>query len=277
MKRSFMEFTLMLVVAMMGTTSNAQTLPHYLRDRGTGIATSMFGIYVNKGELLVYPFVEYYRDKDMEYKPAELGFGLEQDFRGKYRATEELVFIGYGLSDRWALEFEASMISATLDKSPSDPSAMPGRIKESGLGDVEGQIRRRWMKESASSPELFSYFEAVLPHSKDKPLIGTPELELKLGSGITKGFSFGTMTFRAAVERAEGKVELREYAVEYLKRLFDRCRIYTGIEGTQDEVEWIGELQIRLNRRAVLKLNNAIGLTSKATDWAPEVGIVFSF
>ena len=26
-----------------------------------------------------------------------------------------------------------------------------------------------------------------------------------------------------------------------------------------------------------VKINNGLGLTSKATDWAPEVGIVFSF
>jgi hypothetical protein len=26
-----------------------------------------------------------------------------------------------------------------------------------------------------------------------------------------------------------------------------------------------------------LKVNNAFGVTSKATDWAPEIGIVFAF
>lgn len=85
------------------------------------------------------------------------------------------------------------------------------------------------------------------------------------------------MTFRAALERTDGTVEAGEYAVEYLKRLSDRYRIYTGVEGVQDEVEWISELQIRLGSRVTLKLNNAIGVTSKATDWAPEVGILFSF
>jgi hypothetical protein len=33
--------------------------PTYLEDRGTGIPTSMFGTYVRRGELLVYPFFEY--------------------------------------------------------------------------------------------------------------------------------------------------------------------------------------------------------------------------
>lgn len=26
-----------------------------------------------------------------------------------------------------------------------------------------------------------------------------------------------------------------------------------------------------------LKLNNAVGVTSKATDWAPEIGVMISF
>lgn len=268
--------TLAVLIVVIGSEAWSQDLAPYLRDRGPGIATSMFGTYVKKGELLVYPFFEYYKDKDFEYSPAELGYGLDQDFRGRFRASEALIFIGYGVSDRLAAEFEAAVISATLQTSPED-SATPNRIEESGLGDVEGQVRWRWMKESSTRPELFSYFEATLPHSKSKALIGTPELELKLGTGLIKGFSFGTMTLRGALERTDGTVEAGEYAIEYLKRLSDRYRIYTGVEGVQDEVEWITELQIRLSRRATLKLNNAIGVTSKATDWAPEVGILFSF
>ena len=34
------------------------------RDRGTGQPTSMFGTYVRRRELLVYPFFEYYLDND---------------------------------------------------------------------------------------------------------------------------------------------------------------------------------------------------------------------
>jgi hypothetical protein len=67
------------------------------------------------------------------------------------------------------------------------------------------------------------------------------------------------------------------YALEYLKRLSPAFRFYTGIEGNQDEVEWIVEGQYRLTRRAHLKLNTAFGLTSKAPDFAPEIGIMFNF
>ncbi len=49
-------------------------------------------------------------------------------------------------------------------------------------------------------PEYFSYFETVLPLTPDKPLTGTGDWEFKLGSGVVKGFNFGTLTFRIAAE-----------------------------------------------------------------------------
>lgn len=261
------------------TGAQERDLPVYLKDRGSGIPTSMFGTYIREGELLVYPFFEYYHDKDMEYSPAELGFGLDQDFRGKYRAAEGLIFFGYGIADWLAVEFEAAVISATLEKSPDDNSAMPDKLKESGLGDVEGQIRSRWLRENESRPEVFSYFEIVAPLQKDKVLIGTQDWEYKLGIGAVKGFSWGTMTVRVAGEydRSESKTELGEYALEYLKRLSPAWRVYLGVEGAQDEVELIPEVQWHFTDSIFLKLNSAVGITAKATDWAPEIGIMFSF
>ena len=96
----------------------------------------------------------------------------------------------------------------------------------------------------------------------------------------TRGFGWGTLTARVALEYDEASsspFDLGEYAIEYLKRLSPRFRIYLGVEGTQDELELITELQWHFSRRAFLRLNNAFGLTSKATDWAPEVGVVFTF
>ena len=252
-------------------------LPVYLKDRGTGIATSQFATYVRPRELVVYPFFEYYRDKDMEYKPSEFGFGVDQDYRGKYRASEGLIFLGYGLTDWLAVEVEAAVITATLETSPEDHSGIPARIHESGLGDVEGQIRARWARETERRPEVFSYFEVTPPLQKNKDLIGTREWELKLGTGLTKGFSWGTITVRGAVEylQDEGKVDLGEYAVEYLKRLSPLWGVYLGVEGEQDEISLIPQLQWYLNDSVFIKVNSGIGLTSKATDWAPEVGVVF--
>jgi hypothetical protein len=85
------------------------------------------------------------------------------------------------------------------------------------------------------------------------------------------------MSVRAAFEYSfeEDKLEPGEIAVEYLKRLSSHWRIYLGIEAAQDEAELITEAQWHISERAFIKLNNAFGLTSKATDWAPEVGIMF--
>lgn len=255
-------------------------LPGHLRDRGEGLATSMFGTYVRRGEWIVYPFFEYYRDDDYEYSAQELGYAGDTDHRGRYRASEGLLFLAYGLGENVAVELEAAYISASLDRPPDDVSGGPARIEESGLGDVEGQLRWRWSRESDSRPELFSYLEAVVPHGQEKVLIGTPGWELKLGTGVVKGFGFGTLTARVAVEYSEASsshFDLGEYALEYLRRLSPSVRVYIGLEGTQDELSLVGELQWHFSRHGFLKLNSGLGLTAKATDWAPEVGIAFVF
>lgn len=281
MKRLKLALSFVWAIGMLPRDAAAQdgdTLPSWLRDRGTGIPTSMFGTYVRPGELLLYPFFEYYRDHNAEYSPDDFGFGLDQDFRGRYRAYEGLIFVGYGLTDWLAIEFETAVIKATLHTAPEDPTAVPDVIEESGWGDIEGQLRARWLKERPGRPEIFSFFEVVVPHQKDKPLIGTPDWEFKLGTGLIRGFRWGTMTLRVAAEYSleESKIEFGEYAVEYLRRLSPGWRVYLGIEGSQDEVELIPEVQWRLTKSVVLKLNSAFGLTSKATDWAPEVGLMFS-
>lgn len=278
--------SMLLPALILGATSSparAQTgeLPAYLKDRGTGQPTSMFGTYINRGELLVYPFFEYYLDDDIEYSPQELGYGLDEDFRGKYRASEYLLFLAYGFTDWLAVELEAALyIDARLETSPDDPTGVPAVIEESGTGDVEGQIRVRIAHETESRPEFFSYFEAVSPQQEDKVLIGTPDWEYKLGFGVVRGFGFGTMTLRLAgeYEMEESSGALGEYAIEYLNRLSPKWRLYVGLEGNQDELEFIPEAQWHIRTdKIVVKLNSAFGVTSKATDWAPEVGILFSF
>jgi hypothetical protein len=245
------------------------------RDRGEGLPLSMFGTYIRSGQLVVYPFYEYYRDHDFEYEAGELGFEGTTELRGGFHAHERLLFVAYGFSENIAAEFEIAGISASLDKSPLDDSALPPRLEQSGLGDVEGQLRWRWKKESDTRPELFSYFETVFPAQQSKLLIGTPDWELKFGFGLTRGLRWGTISARAAVGYADGAGELGEYAVEYLKRVSSRLRLFGAVEGSEDELELITEGQIFLTPRIVLKLNNSFGLTSKATDWAPEIGVMF--
>jgi hypothetical protein len=254
-----------------------ETQPFYLKDRGPGIPTSMFGTYVQKGEWIVYPFFEYYLDNNMEYSPNEFGFSLDQDFRGRYRGSEGLMFLSYGLTDRIAFETEIAMMHASLERSPDDLSGMPTKLTESGLGDVQMEVRWMWSKETDRRPGFFSYGEVVLPHHKTKYLIGTPELETKAGIGLIRGFRWGTIIVRAAVEQAGGVVDLGEYAIEYYKRLSRRLGVYAGIEGTQDELEVISEVQLWLSDTVRFKINSAFGLTTKATGWAPEIGLMISF
>jgi hypothetical protein len=166
-----------------------------------------------------------------------------------------------------------------FEKSGMDRTAVPPRVTESGLGDIEGQLRWRWRRETDQRPELFSYAELVVPHHRDRPLTGTPGWEIKLGTGLARGFAWGTLTARAALEydtSSTSRLDLGEYAVEYLKRLSPRWRVYAGIEGMSDEVALIAEAQYQLSRTVFVRINNGIGLTSKATDWAPEIGVVFA-
>jgi len=255
-------------------------LPNYLKDRGTGISSSMFGTYINKGEFIFYPHYEFYYDEETEYIPSELGnYGSNEAFEGRFRAHEGLIFLGYGITDRLAIELEAAIITATQHKSDDDPSTMPDKIKESGLGDVEFQLRWRWNKETESRPEIFSYYETVFPLQKDRKLIGTSVWELKFGTGLIKGFAWGTMTSRLTVEynTEENKAELGEFAIEYLKRVSELFRFFLAVEGTQDEIEFITDFQFHISRNAFIRINNAVGLTPEATDYAPEFGILFRF
>lgn len=252
-------------------------------DRNEGIPVSMFGTYIRSGEILIYPFYEYYADHNAEYSPNELGFGLDQDFRAKSGGHEALIFIGYGVSDRLALEFEAAVWTKQWQhKAPDDPTMWTEddvtRVEESGLGDVEGQVRWRWTPAVESRLGIFSFFEYVLPLQKNKNLIGTSDWEFKLGSGIVRGFSFGTMSFKLAVEYdgEDNKVEPGEVALEYLRRLSPSVRVYAAVEGSEDEFEFIPVLMWSPHPRYALHLNSAVGITSKAEDWAPEIGVMIS-
>lgn len=269
-----------LVAAPAVLSGQTQTLPPYLRDRGTGVRMSMLGTYVRDGELLIYPFFEWYADHNLEYKPSELGYGLNRDYRGRFRASEGILFFAYGITPDLAVEFESAVITAELRKDQHDSATVPTRFRESGLGDVEGQIRWRVQRETEHRPEIYTFFETVLPLQRSRHIIGTQDWEFSAGFGLTRGFSWGTMTFRASAEyaREARQIDAGEYAIEYMRQLSPSWRIITAIEGTQvDEVTWLTEAQWRFARNAIIKLNNGWGLTPNATDIAPEVGVMFNF
>jgi len=268
-----------IVICFLPIKNYSQELPFYLQDRGKGIPVSIFGNYVQKGELLIYSFYEYYKDKNFEYEPFDFGYSSIQEFRGRYRGHEGLIYIGYGISDRLAIEFEAGVINADFNKSDIDMSEVPSNINESGISDVEGQIRWRWNYENAETPEFFNYFEYVFPTGKKNSLIGTSDWEFKLGIGLIKGFKWGTITFRSTLDYSgdENKVEPGEYAIEYLKKISKQFQFFFMLEGSQDEVALVPAIQWYVRQNVFLKASNGVGITSKATDMAPEVGIMFSF
>ena len=140
-------------------------------------------------------------------------------------------------------------------------------------------MRWRWNRETESKPEYFSFFEYVLPLQEDKEIIGTQDWEFVFGFGAIKGLSWGNLTGRISVQwdGDEKKVEPGEYAVEYLNRLSSSWAVVAAVEGEDDEVSFIGETQHALSDSATLKLNLGVGVTDKATDIAPEVGVLFRF
>ncbi len=256
-----------------------EALPRYLRDRGAGVRTSIFGSYVEPGHLVAYPFFEYYRDRNAEYKPADFGYGLDQDFRGDYEASEYLIFLGYGLAKNLSVELEAAGITAESEKAPNDPTARPTEVTESGLGDVQAQLNWIWQQETSRRPEFFSYTEVVFPLQRTRAIIGTGDWEVNAGVGVTRGFGIGTMTLRAGGEYTaeDGSVGMGEVAFEYLRRLSSTWKVFGAVEGDQGEWELITEAQVQVSRRVLLKLNSGFGLSSKAAGWAPETGILFRF
>lgn len=272
---------LLILATPAPAAATEEPLPYYLQDRGTGVYTSLFGTYVRDGELLVYPFYEYVVNKEDEYHGSELGYTGEIDYLGKVVEHEYLLFFAYGFTEDLAAEFESALYTTkTLERASDDTtSGLPPELKESGLGDVEGQIRWRLAKETATRPEYWVNFEVVFPLQKDKVLIGTQDWEFGAGIGLTNGFTWGTLTprFSIAYDRAESELEVGEVAIEYLKRLSPEWRWVSTIEGTSDEFSLILEAQWHFSPRAFWKFNSGFALTEPAEDFAPEIGLMMVF
>jgi hypothetical protein len=258
-----------------------ESLPAWLKDRGDAISASMAATYIHPGELVVFPFFEYLRDNNREYQPKEFGLGPEIDFRGKFHSTAEQIFLGYGVNDWLALEFEMAHISAELTKSPSD-NFLPDTIKESGLADIEAQVRARVSRESSRWPEFYLYSEFVARTQRGRFLISENYWDIKPGVGFIKGFGFGTLTARINLEyNHEAKnLDLGEVSVEYLKRVSRNFRLFLALEGgetgSMDEWATVQGFQLRLSNSIFLKFDNTLGISSKADDWAPQVGLMWA-
>lgn len=269
-----------LLLADPSTACAQEALPPFLKDRGTGVAASMFGTYIRKNDLIIYPYWEYYVDNNRQYNPQELGFGLDQDFRGRYRESEYLFFVAYGLTDWLAVQTELAASKATLKKSSADPSGVPSQIHESGLTSYETQLRWRWGRETRRRPEIWGYLDVVYPINRRKLIIGSDGWDVEWGAGVTRGLRWGTVTARVSViyeSASSSHFNLGEYAVEYLKRLSPSWRVFGAVQGAgTDELSLITEAQWHITRRVFIRLNQEIGLTSRANDWEPQIGVLFT-
>jgi hypothetical protein len=259
----------------------ADSLAPWLADRGPGIPASLFGTYLRSGELVVYPFFESTLDNDREYQPEEFGLGPDVDFRGRFRGTSNQLFVGYGVSDRIAVELEAAYVTARLEKSPADSFATPAVTRQSGVADLEAQVRARLLRETSGRPELFGFVELAARSQRSRVLIGELDWDAKPGIGLVRGFGFGTVTVRIAAEwnHVEHKPDLGEFALEYLKRVGTAAHLYLAVEGGEggalDEWDFITGVRWRIAPSVDLKLDDALGISSKATDWAPQAGVMF--
>lgn len=264
-----------------GYTEDISALPDYLHDRGAGVTTTQFATYIRKGEWLVYTYYEYDGDHDKEYKPLDLGFKQDQDYFSRETAQEYLTWFAYGFSDSVAFEFEtAPYTTATLTKSKSDTSSLPQRLSESGLGDTEASVRWRALKETKSRPEITLGLTTGFPLQRTKVLIGTQDWQLSPGIVVTKGFSFGTLELRLSglYDSGEGGFALGEFELDYVKRISPRWRVHLSFETEDvDEQSLVGEVQCRLGDHVKLKVGTGYGITKKATDIAPEIGLMWSF
>jgi hypothetical protein len=255
--------------------------PAYLADRGDGIRTSLLATYIRPREFIFYPFYEYTRTSNYEYKASDLGFVGETDYQGRKVDQEYLIYLGYAFNDSWMLEFESALhASVKFSKADNDPvNAVPREIRESGLGDTEMQLRWRYSKETETRPEITVMFQAEFPLQRKKKLLGTQAWGFGTGVIVTKGYPFGTFTLRGQInhDRGDRETKFGEYAIDYLKKLSPAWTIALTLEGEESELSVIGEAQYALSRNATLKLNLGQGLTKKDRQFAPEIGVLFRF
>lgn len=256
-------------------------LPDYLADRGDAIRTSLLATYIRPREFIFYPFYEYTRTSNFEYKATDLNLVGDVDYLGKKVDQEYLVYLAYAWNDSWMFEFESALhASVEFTKAGNDPvTAVPSKLKESGLGDTEAQLRWRYSKETETRPEITIMFQTEFPLQKKKVLLGTQDWGFGTGFVLTKGYPSGTYSFRGQLnyDRKDRETAFGEFGLDYLKKLSQTWTVGLALEGEGSEVAFIGEAQYNFSRNAMLKLNSGFGLTKKDRQVAPEIGVLFRF
>lgn len=255
-------------------------------DRDPGTATTLSGVYVARGELRAFLSYERVTNHGFEYSPNELGVPSGADYQGDLRASQGVIFLGYGLTDAISFGLEASIARVTLRKADDDTSALPDETRQSGLGGVHVEGTWRFLDESAGRPELFTFVEVQLPHDRSKRLTGTENYVILPGIGLSRGFGWGRLIARVSIEYdtgSESALDFGEWSVEAYRVLSSAWRLSAGLEGqiggsnNLDEVWLISDLDWKLGDRLALRFHNGLGLTAKTAGWSPEVGLLIRF
>ena len=248
----------------------------------SGIRTSMLETYVEPGQFLIFPFYAYSWDHNYEYQPSMFGIGVDQDFEGTYRTNEVQLFLAYGVTDWLAVELEGARIIADFTRDPSDGSGTPSSLQERGTADVAGQVRLRLAPERGRRPEFFAAVELLPPQHSSSVLIGDGQWDVKGEIGATRGYHWGTMTFRTTIEYNRGDThwDLGETSLEWLKRLSPSWRVLAAIEGGEGGApdDWVlrSAVRWRVARGIDLKFANGLGLFPKSTDWEAQLGVLMT-
>jgi hypothetical protein len=272
-----------ITASFLSLTAIAQDdVPFYLSDRGGAMTTSLFGTFIEEGELLVYPFYEYVDGVD-DYRGIGLGTSTDTiEYTGDVKEHEVLLFLAYAFTEDIHIELEhLAYNKVTQSPDPLDTtSGLTEPISESkSFPGLQAQVRWRAKHETESSPEIYTWFEIDYPLVDNRILAGAAAFEAAVGIGFVKGFSWGTITPRISIDYDDEDEQFGfgEWAIEYFRRVNDNWGIVTTVEGEAAEVSIIGELQWHIHDRAFFKFNNGFGLTGDAPKLAPEVGIMFSF
>ena len=251
-------------------------------DSGRGLRTSMQETYVAKHELLVFPFGALSRDHNFEYQPSNFGVGSDQDYRGHFRTNEAQLFLAYGITDWLAVEVQTSDIHARFQRAPDDTTGTPAAISQAGVSDLEGQIRMRLGRERGRRPEFFAGIEILPPIHPHQSLIGDGQWDVKGEIGATRTYGWGALTLRTTIEYNRGDThwDLGESSLEFLRPVSRTWRLFAAVEGGEggapDDWTLVTAASWRIGNGVFLKFGNSVGIFSKATDWEPQVGVLWA-
>ncbi|HEX9725295.1 MAG TPA: hypothetical protein VGC53_13535, partial [Vicinamibacteria bacterium] len=156
MRTAAVRVSILMSFFLMGELVAGQDAPasqetyDFLRDRGPGIPTSLFGTYVQKGELSINPFFmprrTTFQNTPLAAKKAtpNLARQVGADFKNVFTTKENMLIVGAGLSATWAVsQFDQDLASSSLNSELNEGTRLDhfleaGQTLGGGLVQVGG-------------------------------------------------------------------------------------------------------------------------------------------